>query len=233
MKLFPSFSTQEFSKKCYNRLLYMLISLIFLSPFLDQGIIGSVLTSGLFFITIIQIVYTFNLEKSIFRIYVLIAFLSLFCGIFSHLIALKSVEINLLLFKAFIDSIFISLAIVIISRRIFYSKKVTGDTIKGGICIYLLIGLLWTMLYYAAFIINPELFSNTALNGLESFEQQFVRLFYFSFTTLTTLGYGDIVPQDKISMVLANLEAIVGQMYPAIYIARLVGLYSAEAIERE
>jgi voltage-gated potassium channel Kch len=139
---------------------------------------------------------------------------------------------NLLLLTACIDSIFISLAIVIISRRIFRSKKVTQDTIKGGICIYLLMGLLWAMLYCAAFILNPELFSNAALDSRQSFEQQFVRLFYFSFTTLTTLGYGDIVPQGKISMVLANLEAIVGQMYPAIYIARLVGLYSTEEIEK-
>lgn len=232
MKIFPSLSTQEFSKIRYNRLLSVLIALMILSPFLDQGIIGSILMSALFFITICQIVYTFNLEASSFRIYILIAVLSLLCNIASHFILFESAAKNLILFKACIDSLFIGLAIIIISRRIFHSKKVTADTIKGGICIYLLIGLLWAILYYAVLIINPESFSHTTQDSQQSFEQQFVRLFYFSFTTLTTLGYGDIVPQDRISMVLANLEAIVGQMYPAILIARLVGLYSTEEIEK-
>ncbi|MEM6521441.1 MAG: ion channel, partial [Cyanobacteria bacterium P01_C01_bin.70] len=49
--------------------------------------------------------------------------------------------------------------------------------------------------------------------------------FHFSFTTLTTLGYGDIIPVSEVALVLANLEAIIGQIYPAVFIAVLVGGY--------
>jgi hypothetical protein len=58
-------------------------------------------------------------------------------------------------------------------------------------------------------------------------------LFYFSFTTLTTLGYGDITPAGKFAQVLANMEAIAGQVYLAIFIARLVGLHIAQELKRE
>ncbi|MEA5499040.1 potassium channel family protein [Limnoraphis robusta Tam1] len=55
---------------------------------------------------------------------------------------------------------------------------------------------------------------------------------YYSFTTLTTLGYGDIVPKNYKVMMFSNLEAIIGQMYSAIVLARLVGLYTAEEMSK-
>lgn len=58
-------------------------------------------------------------------------------------------------------------------------------------------------------------------------------LFYFSFTTLTTTGLGDICPLDKAAMVLASLEAVVGQIYLVVLIARLVGLHVINQMERD
>ena len=103
--------------------------------------------------------------------------------------------------------------------KIFNSKKVTGDTVKGGISIYLMIGILWYMFYELILLIDVDAFS-IQIENLETY-----KLVYFSYTTLTTLGYGDISPLNKLAMALANLEAIIGQMYPAIFIARLVTLY--------
>jgi hypothetical protein len=56
---------------------------------------------------------------------------------------------------------------------------------------------------------------------------------YFSFATLTTLGYGDIVPVSAIARTLATLEAITGQLYLAVLVARLVGLHIAESLEHK
>jgi hypothetical protein len=67
MKILPSFSTQNFPKQCYNRLLYVLISLMILSPFLDRGIIGSVLMSALFFYNNHSSFLYINLEKTILK----------------------------------------------------------------------------------------------------------------------------------------------------------------------
>ncbi|MBV8882557.1 MAG: two pore domain potassium channel family protein [Chroococcidiopsidaceae cyanobacterium CP_BM_RX_35] len=57
------------------------------------------------------------------------------------------------------------------------------------------------------------------------------KLMYYSFTTLTTLGYGDIVPLNKIAMVVHNIESVFGQLFPAVFIAKLVSLYSVEDSE--
>ena len=97
----------------------------------------------------------------------------------------------------------------------FYSQVVTVDTFLGGISIYFLLGYLWACMFILIESFNPQAF--TTISRIE--------LLYFSFTTITTLGYGDITPQSELAMVLATLEAIVGQMYVTIFIARLVGLH--------
>jgi hypothetical protein len=88
-----------------------------------------------------------------------------------------------------------------------------------------MIGFLWAIFYKIVYLIDPNAFSHlTSVNYIQ-------KLNYFSFITLTTLGYGDITPQHPIAMSLANMEAIIGQLFPAIVIARLVGLYESEKKE--
>jgi hypothetical protein len=107
-------------------------------------------------------------------------------------------------------------------RQLFTSRTITVDTILGGISLYFLLGVLWAVLYAFVQLLEPATFGDVGR----------VQLFFFSFTTLTTLGYGDISPATPYGMVLANLEAIVGQMYVAVFIARLVGLHIvSEAVE--
>ncbi len=122
-----------------------------------------------------------------------------------------------------IYSLFVLAALVTINRTIFSVKKVNGDTIKGGISVFFLIGIVWALVYNIVYLLDANAFSASieATNLLDS-------MFYFSFTTLTTLGYGDITPVSDLARTLANLEAITGMMYPSIFIARLVGLYTAQ-----
>jgi hypothetical protein len=125
-------------------------------------------------------------------------------------------------FTDLLQAIFIGFAIIVISGKIFHKKQVTGELLRGSICVYVMIGFFWSILYQIIYSINPQTFNNI---DPERFIQQ---LRYFSFVTLTTVGYGDITPVYPLTMSLANLEAIVGQLFPAIMIARLVGLYKAE-----
>jgi hypothetical protein len=90
---------------------------------------------------------------------------------------------------------------------------------------YLLIGLFFASLQNMIFHLEGE----AAFNGLKDPElKEFV---YFSLTTLTTVGYGDISPAIPISRSIANIEALFGQLYPAIFIARLVSMVIAEKTE--
>ncbi|MHC4293179.1 MAG: potassium channel family protein [Planctomycetota bacterium] len=125
-------------------------------------------------------------------------------------------------------SAFILLAIIILLKKIMSYRVVTSDTIKGGISIYILIGFLWTMFYLMLLLIDPQAISNLT-EGKEGLD-----CFYYSFTTLTTLGYGDMVPVTSYAKILAITEAVVGPLYIAILIAQLVALnMAAKILEKE
>jgi hypothetical protein len=114
---------------------------------------------------------------------------------------------------------FLALSIYLILWEITIAEQVTADIIKGGICVYFLFGFFWVAMYEIVYSFDPNSF--TAASTVVSQAD----LAHFSFTTLTTVGYGDIAPASEIARVLANLEGMVGVMYPAIFIARLVSLY--------
>jgi hypothetical protein len=95
----------------------------------------------------------------------------------------------------------------------------------GAVAAYLFIGMIWSLAYYLVTLRIPQAFSiqgHIAPGDRESLQSQ---LFYFSFVTLTTLGYGDIVAVHPIVRMLVILEGVVGQLFPAILIARLVSLH--------
>lgn len=99
---------------------------------------------------------------------------------------------------------------------------VTADRIAAAVCAYLLIGLLWAGFYSFADALVPDSF--IAMGGGIRLGH-FYEFVYFSFTTLTTTGYGDIAPASFSARALANAEQLVGVFYIALLIARLTGLY--------
>ena len=132
----------------------------------------------------------------------------------------------LYLFDSISGLVFFSYIIVIILKHVFKQYNVTLETIYGAIVVYILIGLLWVFIYSLTEILYPGSFSLAAVLDPESRKA----LYFFSFVTLTTLGYGDITPVSAPARSLAMLEAIVGQMYIAILIARLVGMHISQSI---
>jgi hypothetical protein len=107
------------------------------------------------------------------------------------------------------------------------------DLIYATICVYLLIGVAWAYVYSVLENIFPGSF-NFPLNllqanpSLNEGRKHLTLLFYYSFVTLTTLGYGDITPVTPPAQSLSTLEAIMGQFYIAILVARLVGIYASK-----
>lgn len=103
--------------------------------------------------------------------------------------------------------------------NVFASGRSIADRVFGAIVLYLLIGLIAAFVYASIHGINPDAFSK-----LPSANDDISDWLYFSFVTLTTLGYGDITPIARSARAIAMLEALVGQLYPAIIIARFVSL---------
>jgi Ion channel len=112
----------------------------------------------------------------------------------------------------------------VIAMKVFGSHTVTKDRISGAIAVYILAGLVWADVYQLVMLYVPRAFA-----GILTLEGAVDRStwVYFSFATLTTVGYGDIVPVAPIVRSLSNLEALIGQLYPAIVLARLVSLQAA------
>ena len=121
------------------------------------------------------------------------------------------------------------IALVIIwtvARAVFGPGRITYHRIVGAILLYLTIGLVFVALYTMVGAYSPNAFSGTTIAEHVSLPSDLV---YFSFTTLTTLGYGDIMPVHPIARSLTNVEAIIGQVYPATLLARLVSLGEGSA----
>ena len=122
--------------------------------------------------------------------------------------------------------IFFSFLAGLIGRELLLDDSaVDSETIWAAVNIYLLIGLCFAFLYATMALFDPTLFVGKFMD--ESPRGQLMGFIYFSFVTLTTLGYGDITPNTPGVATMAYLEALIGQLYLAIMIARLVGLYVA------
>ncbi|MDH4360306.1 MAG: potassium channel family protein [Nitrospirota bacterium] len=113
----------------------------------------------------------------------------------------------------------------IASRNLLLSGAIDINKIIGAICIYLLLGLNWSLFYLITNMAIPDSFHGLTSPDIGS---QLSDLLYYSFVTITTLGYGDIIPLKPIARTLAYLEAIVGQFYVAVLVAFLVGMYLSD-----
>ena len=116
---------------------------------------------------------------------------------------------------------FIGFAVFELIRFILASEDVTSEVLFAAVIIYLLMALMWSFAYGALEAITPGSFSMQE-SGINV--GQFVFL-YYSFVTITTLGYGDITPATHQAGALSILEAIVGQIYLVVLVAFLVGMY--------
>lgn len=112
-----------------------------------------------------------------------------------------------------------------LGRRVLLAGNADSNTIIGSLAVYLLLGLIWATLY----LICLEFFSD-AFNGIErtSWSDNFSNAAYFSFVTMTSLGYGDVSPALPVTRALAYLQAIAGAFFMAIVVASLIGVRTSQ-----
>ena len=119
--------------------------------------------------------------------------------------------------------------IMIILTFIFNQDRITKDLIGGAAVVYLLMAVTWTFAYRLIEIIHPGSFSIAESQSLGNSGP----FLYYSFVTLTTLGYGDIFPTTSAAKSCAILEAVIAQLYLVITVARLVGVYIQQSWEKK
>jgi voltage-gated potassium channel len=134
--------------------------------------------------------------------------------------------------------VFLVYAIVVMLRYVFTTQRVTSNTVFASLGVYLLLALTWALAYSLVHRLDPAAFYSSVPSHqsplvLRVGRGQTTGVLYFSFVTLTTLGYGDIVPTSPVARMLASVEAITGQLYLTVLVARLVGLHISESLEQE
>ena len=137
--------------------------------------------------------------------------------------------------EAVVLSAFFVVATAFALGRVLEGRYVDMNRIAGAISVYMLIGLIWTSLYFALSLFDPQAFKGVA--ELTNYEQKltstaYLDLLYYSYVTLSTLGYGDVTPLSRAAQSLAYLEAICGVMYVAVLISALIGSYRNKPVDQ-
>ena len=134
--------------------------------------------------------------------------------------------------------VFLGYVVAVIIGALFRQRTITADMICCSICAYLLLGVCWAFVYSLIEILLPGSFSisdaQLRVSGelnVSGTESQFA--LYYSFVTLSTLGYGDVIPISTVSRAFSICESVAGQIYLAVLVARLVGLHISQSLAGE
>jgi len=212
------------SDKTLSFLLVFLVLLLFVvypffeiegtGKYLVEVFLGLVLVSGAF------VVESQNLR----RIALALLVVTFGTRLASHVVPSR----ELLFMNVIITIVFLVFAIWVLLGRVFAEGPVTAHRVQGAVAVYLLIGLVFGSIYALILQINANAFemAEIVVTGTprDVYEGDSGRMMYFSFITLTTVGYGDISPVAEVARQFAVLEGLLGQLYPAILLARLVSL---------
>jgi hypothetical protein len=125
--------------------------------------------------------------------------------------------------------VLIAFVVANLLRFVLRAPSVNAEVLCGSISAYLMLGIIWTIAYWLVDQLTPGAFAFNS--GVEGQSMRGFNAFYFSFITLSTVGYGDITPVSKVARMLAAMEAMTGLLYVAVLIARLVAIYSSPKSE--
>jgi hypothetical protein len=117
---------------------------------------------------------------------------------------------------------FLLIAILHSLKHVVFAREISVNRLVGAVCIYLLLGVIWSIAYTVIDMLHPDSFQGILLQAGGAWDSEWL---YFSFVTMTTLGYGDISPISSTARGLAYMQSVFGQFYIAILVAGLVSAY--------
>jgi len=206
-------------------LLTSLIALLSFYPFILKSSISTWIMQGIFTVVLISSLMSIGFKTRSIVIGVVLLWPSLFFrwwDVFMVNPIKHSISFAL-------GALFLMYVAAVIFKRIFMSKRVTLDIICGGLCLYLILGIIWAQIYYLVEFQAPGAFTSSTFNFAHTTEfelrENFQEVIYFSFVTMTTLGFGDTAPVLPAAKSLSMMQAVLGQFYIATLLASLMGKY--------
>ena len=210
-------------------LLGSLLALVAIGPWLTENVVGRGLWELLFTLVALSSIHMVRVNRGEAMVSGLLALPTLVSLWLRQVVpALGLTRVALVLMM-----LFLLYTTVTVLLRVFTEKRVTMDTLSGALCVYLLIGYLWGSLYALIYLLAPGSFRLPTwwMPGKEqgiATDVPMNLMTYFSFTTLTTLGFGDVLPIGGVARAAVILEAVLGHFYLAVLVARLIGLHVAD-----
>ena len=135
--------------------------------------------------------------------------------------------------SAFFSVAFFMYVVVIVYRAVVKQGTVTGDKVAGAVAVYILMGMLFGLCYEVIGMLDSGAYEGLQFDISKATPSgRFPDFLYFSFVTMTTLGYGDINPINPFARSLAGIQAVGGQLYIGITVARMVALQIANASQK-
>jgi hypothetical protein len=215
-----------FSQVCFKErflsLLIFIIAMLILGPLLEEFVQLSILIDILWSAIFVSAIYAVSQKKRHIVIAVLLALPMLGSIWTKYFVQYKA----LLVVGSLCGAAFFLFAIIQMLIFIYSHKEVTRDLIVGAAVVYLFMALMWTFIFVVVETLHPGSFNLPEGQGFEA-TRQFV---YYSFVTLTTLGYGDITPISSLARSLCILEAVIGQLYLVVQVAWLVGVHVSQSM---
>jgi len=221
-----SINTIQWRKWGFLGALFAIAAIFFIVPVFEKNFYTHSLLECSFILLILSSVYVIDAQRYILTtgLFFLIPF------IYFDLLGFQYQSLAYIIIAYGFSLAFTLLAIVVLMRKIVYAPLVNTDLIFGALIVYLLSGILWTKFYFIENMLTPGSFNGAGILNFDSttilnaYEQQF-NFLYYSFATLATLGMGDITPLSHLAKSLTAVEAMFGQLFVAIIIAKLVSVW--------
>lgn len=202
------------------------IAIFFIVPVFEKNFFTHVLLQCSFVLLILSSFYAIDDQQSvlIMSLFFLVPFF------FFDSLSVQYQSLMYMIIAYGFSLAFTLVGIVVLMRKILRAGVVNADLIFGALMVYLLLGILWSKFYFIENMLSPGSFQGAGILHFDSttllnaYEQQF-NFLYYSYATLATLGMGDITPLSHLAKSLTAIEAMFGQLFVAIIIAKLVSAW--------
>jgi hypothetical protein len=234
----------HFAPRRHTALLVAIIAAFAVRPLIGDVGVGPILFSTALVLLLLVALYNINVDELVGERGILLA-QSRRRRVVGWVLALAAIGERVSIFFAQSRALLVAgsicwlmyLAFVTFSelRSVLKQKEITGETISMAISVYLLLGVTWGFLYMLIFQLQPGAFASLSVphsGGASDLQPIFPILGYYSLGTLSTIGAGDITPLSLQARYATAAEAITGQFYLAILVARLVGLQMSQSVRR-
>jgi len=204
----------------FGTLLALFLGQLLSAPLFEGSIAAGYIADAFFYLLLAAAAFSIHRSR-FFRLAMIFGIGSIIVEGISYFVD----RLSVLILSNVISCCFLFIVTLQIGANVYQQQEIRSDTIMGGLCVYVLIGTFWMVLFISLELLRPGSFNFTVHGPNPDMDLQYALLMYYSFVTLLTIGYGDVVPMSGMAQSLTILEGLIGQFYLVFFMASLVGLY--------